>query len=969
MSPKWLRNGLAGLSTVLILAFALLFGKVLSPGWSGQQRDTAGRRASEKPVAMSSNLVQLEIALGLKDQEPTAWNGTIVPSRGKVQLLRAINGNAKSKIDGSSFKVKTTQKKKKAKALVRPVLRVVLDMPPDAEVTVKTAHGNFRFTPASLPLAGKRAFLDGQAAVERLDAAVRLTGPETEDDYPALARGQGDTAWLVYNEYLPGQELVKERVLAGNFEELVPKGNGDQVILKRFDGQLWHPGIEVTGPGLNIWRPAVAVDGKGRVVVAWSQQVDGNWDIYYRTYTPPGKGADKGSWSEVVRLTRDPGANFHVVAATDANGQVWLAWQAWRNGRFQIQIAALAADRPALTRHILISKGANNWCPAIATDTRGNVYVAWDAFDGDSYNVYLHRVGGEAKTFTVAASPRFEARPSIACDARNQVWIAYEEGDEQWGKDYTNATPQKVGLAKNPGNALYLQRTVRVKCLVGDKLMEPTADLQAVLNAHLPRGRSLPRLAVDAAGGLWLWLRHHPLPGNAGEVWDSYALRYDGKAWSGPRHIGSSSNLLDSRPALLAYQNGILAVHAGDDRLRTQQRDQDDLFAVLLKVPSAAKVEYVLKEDVPVTQRRVNPVHPREAEQVAAMRAYRIEHGGQKLQLLRGEFHRHTEYTSHQDQDGLLEDSWRYAQDAGGLDWMGNGDHDNGFGVEYHWWQIQKFTDLMHHPPRFVAALTYERSVVYPNGHRNVMFPRRGIRPLPRGNLKGTKEKGTADTKMLYAYLKRFGGICSSHTSATEMGTDWRDNDPVFEPVVEIYQGHRHNYEHLGAPKSATKETQIGGFEPDGFVWNALKKGYRLGFQCSSDHVSTHLSYGVVLTDDVSRQGIIDAFKKRHCYAANDNIILDVRCNGHIMGDEFTTGDRPQFAIVVRGTAAIAKLHLIRNGEYLHSVQPKQAEVTLRFTDPEPPAGRASWYYVRIEQADGSLAWSSPMWITYNPRK
>jgi hypothetical protein len=27
------------------------------------------------------------------------------------------------------------------------------------------------------------------------------------------------------------------------------------------------------------------------------------------------------------------------------------------------------------------------------------------------------------------------------------------------------------------------------------------------------------------------------------------------------------------------------------------------------------------------------------------------------------------------------------------------------------------------------------------------------------------------------------------------MGTDWRDNDPVVEPVVEIYQGDRQNYE------------------------------------------------------------------------------------------------------------------------------------------------------------------------------
>ena len=48
---------------------------------------------------------------------------------------------------------------------------------------------------------------------------------------------------------------------------------------------------------------------------------------------------------------------------------------------------------------------------------------------------------------------------------------------------------------------------------------------------------------------------------------------------------------------------------------------------------------------------------------------------------------------------------------------------------------------------------------------------------------------------MLYKYLKQFDGICASHTSGDDMGTDWRDNDPVVEPMVEIYQGCRMNYE------------------------------------------------------------------------------------------------------------------------------------------------------------------------------
>ncbi|HTU90836.1 MAG TPA: hypothetical protein VMF69_12225, partial [Gemmataceae bacterium] len=501
------------------------------------------------------------------------------------------------------------------------------------------------------------------------------------------------------------------------------------------------------------------------------------------------------------------------------------------------------------------------------------------------------------------------------------------------------------------------------------KWRRPAGDLQAALNQTLKRKKSLPRLAVDEAGGLWLLVRHHPLPGGAGEVWNSFALRYQGRQWSPTRRLADSADLMDNRPALMPLGDGVLAVYSGDGRLNTLTRDQDDLFAAVLN-PSGPTQPPELADDEPDSVAPLAVVHKDEAAEIARMREYRIDSGGKKLRLLRGEFHRHTEFSSHNDGDGLLEDAWRYALDAADMDWIGNGDHDNGFGSEYMWWHFQKYTDLFQHPPRFTAMHVYERSVVYPNGHRNVIFPRPGIRPLPRAStpvLEGTPENGAPDTKLLYAYLKHFGAICSSHTSATNMGTDWRDNDPDLEPVVEIYQGCRHNYEHSEAPRSATEDTQIGGYRPKGFVWNAFDKGYRLGFQASSDHVSTHISYAVVLTDDVSRQGIIDAFKKRHSYGATDNIVLDVRSGDHIMGDSFTTAKRPTLDIRIHGTNPIAKVHIIRDNKYIYSAEPKEGKVTLRYTDMDAKQGKSSYYYVRVEQSDGNLAWASPMWITYQP--
>ena len=66
------------------------------------------------------------------------------------------------------------------------------------------------------------------------------------------------------------------------------------------------------------------------------------------------------------------------------------------------------------------------------------------------------------------------------------------------------------------------------------------------------------------------------------------------------------------------------------------------------------------------------------------------------------------------------------------LDWVGCCDHDNGMGREYSWWITQKLTDVFYAPGKFAPMFSYERSVHYPDGHRNVIFAQRGIHTLPR---------------------------------------------------------------------------------------------------------------------------------------------------------------------------------------------------------------------------------------------
>jgi hypothetical protein len=545
-------------------------------------------------------------------------------------------------------------------------------------------------------------------------------------------------------------------------------------------------------------------------------------------------------------------------------------------------------------------------------------------------------------------------------DPSGRAWVAYEERNKDWGKDAEN-------LVDGQGSTLYRSSTVRVCCVDGGRRLgapDPLAQGAGPLRLM----NSFPRLACDRSGRVWLSYRHRQEARNngVGGAWIGLVSSLSGAGWSPPQVLPRSDGALDNRAAIVVPDDGpSLIVYDGDGRLgREGNVVQNGLSVAALTAPSQAAGEPVLPAAPRAREAKVSAIHPDEAADVARMRGHRVEAGGKAYRLLRGEFHRHTEISGDGGNDGALEDMWRYALDCARLDWIGNGDHDNGGGKEYTWWLTQKTTDLYHSPARFTPMFTYERSVQYPHGHRNVMWDRRGVRTLPRLNVEGGGVSDD-DTKMLYVYLKELGGICASHTSATTgMGTDWRDNDPVAEPVVEIYQGHRNSYEYFGAPRvGRTPAEAIAGMQPYGMVWNALAMQYKLGFQASSDHISTHISFAIAIAEDHTRAAILDAFRRRHCYAATDNILLDVRSGDHLMGDEFDADGPVRLKVLAHGTRPIARVDVIKDFVHVYSTEPKTARVEFEWIDGERRPAGLSWYYVRVIQDDGELAWGSPMWV------
>ncbi|HEV3205179.1 MAG TPA: CehA/McbA family metallohydrolase [Gemmataceae bacterium] len=912
------------------------------------------------------------VTLGLNDKEPSNWNGQVTVTGGEVVTLSGWRFENKDAVEGTTvWKCQTRNyiapenRYPIIPAAGLPKTPVVQQPWPNGvtitvrgdtpTVTIALRNGNIQFRAPDLLLGEPKTFLDGSIRVDRLPAISVVRPPSSsntdavQDDYPAF--------WIRYKtgkHYLAWQAYQKGK---------------DRILLVERDGPhgRWSQPLDVAGLG-DHFRVALANTHDDTIWVVWCSQRNNNWDLFGRPYKD-------GQLAPEVKLTNGEGPNIWHTMTTDTHGRAWLVWQGFRKG--QGRIFARCADGDGWHEPVQVSTSkANDWNPAVTADpSEDRVWIGWDTYENGNYNIRVRSIAGGPKPLPgeilkPEETPLFNAHVNLACDKAGRLWAAWDESGPQWGKDTGHLFPE------SPATRLYQSRRIRVKVLVKGQWLEPVDEFDKVLPSDMKEFNELPQLQVDSDGRMWMAFRHRTVRNPRADGWaaqgrwDVYATAFLGDRWLAPFVLEQSGGRNDMRVTSQRDRDGqAYFAYATDNRawMPPAMPPRNSSVAVSrlggAGKPVEAKWAQRRSENPPVAL-----VHPREKEQVARIRDYKVESGGKTYRIYRGDLHRHTDISQDGIGDGSLMDLHRYALDAAAMDFILVGDHNMGHDNEYSWWRTQKANDLYTIPGAFISMYGYERSVPYPNGHRNVIWVERGHRtlPLPRA---GMSKQFAEDTQNLYAYLRRTGGICTLHSSATGQGTNWAEAiDSALEPFVEIFQGFHGSYEIPGAPLVINENSDIihSSFKDDGYVSLALDKGYRLGFQASSDHVSTHVSYACILAQEFSRKGLVEAMRQRHTYAATDNIVLDVRMGSlGIMGDEVRT-NQPRLDVRLLGTGPIDRVEVIRNGEVIHTARPKKNEEEIRFSweDEKPKKGeKPSYYYVRVTQKDGQMAWGSPIWV------
>ena len=840
---------------------------------------------------------------------------------------------------------------------------VTVEAPPTAIVQVRTAQGDLRF--ALRDLTGGRAlsFRDGDVVVERTPTPQQISpvpqgaNPE-EHDYPSLCVTRQGVVWVAWQAY---QNL------------------GDQVYVRYSTPEGWSEPVRLTERNGDVFHTAVGEDSGGRIWVVWSERTGEDWDLYARTF-------DGQKWTARQKLTAADHPNiFHRLVA-DPSGRLHLVWIGYRDGQSHVLLSTLRGNSWSKPTEI---SGPNAWMPDAAADSAGNLYIAWDSYRTGNYDIFLRKVNADVSMGPiqqVTQSGKFQAHASLTVDLAGRVWLAWDESGDNWGKDWHRDDQSR-------STTLYSSRHPRVAVLENGVWKQTVGDLNAAVPMRYNHFIETPHLASDARGRIWATLQirtstaetrtdHWAVNGQ----WENFLTRYEGDHWTPLMPIPETSSRPDGTFQITPGPQGIWMAWVNDNKPFGPDSDfQPSMTGAapgtsphrpgVHEIDAAAFSSEALAlppklEAFNDPQEGSPPVHPHEREDVARVRAYRLALNGTSLRILRGDFHRHTEISADGAGDGSVEDYFRYMMDAAAMDTGIISDHNAGGDNEYTWWRTEKAIDLFHIKDFYTPLFGYERSVRYPNGHRNVVFAERGTRTLPISDAENQGEVKSGP--ILYPYLKQHRGICMLHSLATEQGSDYRDNDPEVEPLVEIYQGYHANYEYEGSPRGESANYQVlvhEKYEAAGFYWNGLAKGYKLGVESSSDHISTHSSYTMIYTPSMDRTDIVESMRKRHAYGATDNIIVDfqaVDAQGHtyLMGDAFAAPTAPHLKIKVFGTDTLQQVEIIKDGKFVFTTSPNSKSTEFTYVDNAPPQGE-SWYYVRVTQLDRNLAWSSPIWVKY----
>jgi hypothetical protein len=756
--------------------------------------------------------------------------------------------------------------------------------------------------------------------------------------------------------------------------------NKELVSSFRFDGKSWTETNPVTKSEGQYEAPAAACATGGKPVVAWTEKKDEDWVINAALMKAEGV-------SDPYTFGVKSGRSINPVLIAPNKNQNWIAWENLHNGKFTIYISKYRNGR--WSEAVIIDKGKEScFDPGIAEAGNGDLYIAYGLTDGYHQNIEMAVLDGETlrikESIPVAVGGghknrvNINARPALAFDAQDRLWISYEsnrnanmpeDGDSYAGDRccaILSYQDGKIVEVKKTGKWLFsgendhkpsffkdIQGRLYLATHCGGNFEEPFWQYRVawlgppdgwqkpvtVLKTEIKGPLIPPAIAFDGEGSFWFatclektFLNHEPV-----------------KAEGITRSRLSELNVMQFAAPQLSEEYKPIAF--GETRVEEYRPDEQTISTL--------------------------SGHPRmERSQMTA--------DGETYTLIYGNLHEHSNSSQcwPAGTDGTLHEDYRFGMFSEGYDFMGMTDHATSTS-EVHWRRNIRLADFYNESDRFIAIPAVEWTLAsdpnldgiqYGAGHYNVVFAGSEDARIYIRNRHEIYSPGSPESKiapMLWKMLDEKGINCVTipHHSADKVHpVDWNVTDPRYVTVVEIFQC-RGNNEYLGCPRQMNLTRHRLAPHKRGFIDYALRtKKHRMGFVASGDHNNMGVGVAALWVKEVSRAGIIEALQNRRAFATTgDKMVIMLKVNGSTTDAKAKTGRAPDVSIEVKGQRALDKVEILRNSEVIKEYKiANNASLVFNetFVDEDYRSEKeVLYYYVRVTQRNNEIGWSSPIWI------
>ena len=666
-------------------------------------------------------------------------------------------------------------------------------------------------------------------------------------------------------------------------------------------------------------------------------------------------------------------------AACQFRGRAYVACAVDRGMGFEQRIHLLEGSQVVSAR----SLSSPNSYPgeiALCQGAADGVTACWEELTDEGVKIVSSRVDSNlaAEDVTVV-TPLGGAHlsPRLAWDGR-RAWLGWLEGRRRGGPwtarvidlARPNSHGYRVGRSRHgigglaldaspsgrlwlawhtdrrPGREPDLTRWVEVVCLDSGQILVPRGSAPRAEWGKLgeDQGLEFPMLAARDDGTVTLLAR-------SSHRWWRLELGADG--WALPEALDDEGWGCRSRSIafLPLAEGGLLWARRQRAGVAISEIERKGSS----KVPrTRSRADHSLPAPAPTTTpapRYLRPRHRRMGEYL----------------LCFGDIHQHT---AHSDGTGTTRESYERARDRYGDDFVSVTDHEDFLGKRIgpgEWRGQMALCDLFDEPGRFVTLPGYEwTGRRHPGpGHRCVYLPDTSYPLLGRAH------RAAETSAELIQALKRCGGLVFPHHVGWT-GADAEAHDPAVQTCWEIVSVHG-AYEALGVGPIGQRDVPLEGH----FIRDQLDRGLRFGFVGGTDGHGLLWHHGIahrrdshrtgltaVFVEQLSREAVLDALRKRRCYATSGvKMVLDLRVDGKPMGSDVAVSDAVEAQILIDAPSSLARADLIFShgrSEPLNFSGSRAAATVRVPLGPSP----IDYVYLRAEQRDGDIGWTSPLWLT-----